>query len=107
MSTATTATIEQLSEAVSDMDRRSQTTFGEIATVAKLALERLETPNCLRDTETLATVLSLIWNKALDAQNYINCEAERVGCNYQDQAQRKRYEAFRIASAIARGEVKP
>ncbi len=102
-----TATVKQLSEAVSDMDRMSQTTFGEIATVAKLALERLETPKCLRDTETLATVLSLIWGKALDAKNDINVEAERVGCNYQDPAQRKRDEAFRIARAIFHGEVKP
>lgn len=97
----TTATIEQLREAVTEIDSMSQTAFSEIATFAKLALGLLETPCTYQDPETLACVLESIWGKAKDAENYINCMAEGVGANHKDQGIHRRFEAVRKARESA------
>jgi len=101
------ATIEQLREAVNEMDSMSQTAFTEIATFAKLALGLLETPRTYTDPEALACLLQSIWGRAIDAENCINCAAEGVGSNHSDLAPHRRAEALRKAGAIAHGEVKP
>jgi hypothetical protein len=93
----TTATIEQLRDAVTEMDSMSQTAFTEIATFAKLAVGLLETPHAYKDPEALACLLQAIWNRAQDAENCINCMAEGVGCNHTDLAPHRRTEALRKA----------
>lgn len=97
----TTATIEQLREAVTEIDSMSQTAFTEIATIASLALDLLETPRAYKDPEILACVFKSILGKAKDAENYINCMAESVACNHQDPALHRRYEAVRNARESA------
>lgn len=101
------ATIQQLREAVIEMDATSTTAFSEIAVMSKLALTLLETPKAYQDPDTLACIFSAIWCKAMDSKNLMDCEVERVGCSTQDDARQRRYAAFSLASAITRGEVKP
>ena len=97
---AVTVATEQLRDAVTDIDGMAQSAFGEIAAIAKLSLESLEKPETCDDPERIATVLSMIWSRALDAENYINCEAERVDCNYQDKALQRRMDARRQAREV-------
>lgn len=101
----TTATPDQLREAITEIDSMSQGAFTEISTIAMLTLKSLETPEGCADIDSIACVLSAIWGKAKDAENYINCMAEGVACNYKDQAMLRRWDANRKAteSAIARG----
>lgn len=93
------ATPEKLREAVTEIDSMSQCALGEIATLAKLALASLETPNGCSDIDSIATVFSAIWGRAGDAKNYINCMAEDVGCHFKDEAMTRRGEALRMAEA--------
>lgn len=95
----TTATNDQLRDAVTEMDSMSQTAFTEIATFAKLALGLLETPRAYKDPEALACLLQSIWGRAKDAENYNNCIAEGVGCSYKDLAPHRRADALRKAQA--------
>jgi hypothetical protein len=75
------------------MDWMSQEGFSKIASVAKLALARLESPEGHKDIDDIANALGLIWSTAESAQNTINIEAENVGCNYKDEAQGRRWNA--------------
>ncbi|WP_296446990.1 hypothetical protein [Rhodoferax sp. UBA5149] len=100
---ATTPTTEQLRVAVTEMHSMSQSAFTEISTFARLALASLETPQAYANIESLATVLSAIWGKAMDADNCIRAEAEGVGCNYVDEARRCRMDAERKASETTSG----
>lgn len=93
------ASIERLRDAITEIDSMSQSAFSEIATIAKLALASLEKPEAYKNPEAMAHVLQAIWGKALDAENYINCIAEQVGCNYIDNAERRRWAAQRKADA--------
>lgn len=95
----TTPSIEQLRRAVEDMDGLSQEGFSEISAVAALALKSMETPDTDRHPEHLAQALKIIWSKAEDIQNCINAAAEQVGCNYKDDAQRRRMAAYRQREA--------
>jgi hypothetical protein len=97
----TAATPAKLREAITEMDSMAQDAFSEIATIAKLALASLETPEGYSNIEGIARVLNFICGKALDAENYINCTAEGVGCNYKDQAMLRRWDAKRKAREIA------
>lgn len=97
----TTATPDQLREAITEIDSMSQGAFSEIATIAKLALASLETPAGCNDIDSIASLLSAIFGKAKDAENYINCMAEGVACNYKDPAMLRRWDAKRKASELA------
>lgn len=93
-----TPTTDQLCEAVTGMDSMAQGAFSEIAAIAKLALASLETPAAYTNPEVMAYALTAIWNRALDAENCINCIAEGVGCNYKNEAMHLRSAAKRKAS---------
>ncbi len=75
------------------MDCLSQGGFSEISSIAKLALSRLETPDGYQHLDDIANALAAIWGTAERIQNCINSEAELVGCNYVDDAQRRRWDA--------------
>lgn len=79
------------------MDCLSQGGFSEIASVAKLALSSLETPDGYRNLGNIVNALKAIRGKADDIQSCINSEAEQVGCNYTDDGQRRRRDALRQA----------
>jgi len=96
-----TATIQQLREAVNEIDCMSQTSFTEIATFAKLALNLLETPRAYENQEALACILGAIWAKSKDAENYINVMAEGVACNFKNEAALRRADAHRKARESA------
>lgn len=98
-----TATPEQLREAITEIDSMSQGAFSEIATIAKLALASLETLAGCDDVDGIARVLSAIRAKALDAENYINSMAEGVACNYKDEAMLRRWDARRkvVATTVS------
>ena len=87
--------VQKLRNAVEFIDSLSQCGFSEISSIAKLALARLETPDGYRHLDDIANALNAIWCKAEDIQNCINSQAEEVGCNYVDDAQRRRWDAQR------------
>lgn len=89
--------LQELRNAVSLIDCLSQGGFSQISSIAKLALSRLETPGGYQHIDDIANALESIWVKADDIQNCINCEAEQVGCNYIDEAERRRWNAQRLA----------
>ena len=90
-----TPEVQTLRDTVELMDCLSQSGFSEISSVAKLALSRLETPDGCRHLDDIANALAAIWGKADDIQNCINSQAEEVGCNYVDDAKRRRWDALR------------
>lgn len=92
-------TYDTLKSTIETLDGLSQDGFSEIATLAQMALAHMETPGAYLWPETLAQVLRTIRAKAEDIENLINCEAEQVGCHYQDPATERRYEAQRAAEA--------
>lgn len=89
--------VKKLRLAVETMDGLSQDGFAEIAAIAKLALQSLESPDGYRHIDNIVHALKAIWGKAEDVQNCINCEAEGVGCNYVDAAERRRMDARHVA----------
>ena len=101
---STPVTTEQLSSAVTDMDRMAQSAFSEIATFANMALAAMEKPESCADTEGLATVLKAIFERAVSAVDDINAMAEGVGSNYKDPSERRRYDARRKANEGALAE---
>ncbi len=80
--------VQELLNAVEFMDCLSQSGFSEISSIAKLALYHLETSDGYRHLD-----------------NIINSEAEQVGCNYVDDAQRRRWDAQRDAQRAHRETV--
>lgn len=100
----TEANNEQLREAVNHIDNYAQSACGEIVSLCSLALLSMEQPATYANgcnMDVVAHVLQAIKNKAQDAQNGINATAEEVGCNYVDPAERRRWEAVRVARGIA------
>ncbi|WP_342616963.1 hypothetical protein [Rhodoferax sp. GW822-FHT02A01] len=91
--------IQKLHATVNLMDCLSQGGFSEISSIAKLALISLETPEGHRHLDNVVRALESIWGKADEIQNSINWEAEQVGCNYVDEAERRRQDARRMARA--------
>mgnify|MGYP000004573891 CR=1 FL=1 len=87
--------VQKLRNAVELMDCLSQSGFSEISSIAKLALYHLETSDGYRHLDNIVNALKAIWGKADDIQNCTNSEAEQVGCNYVDDAQRRRWDAQR------------
>lgn len=96
-----TPDVAKLRQVVSDIDCMSQDGFSKISTVAKLALSLLETPEGHSHLDDIATALELISCTAENSQDCINSEAETVGCNYIDEAQRRRW-----AAALRAGEAR-
>ena len=80
--------VQNLRNAVELMDCLSQSGFSEISSIAKLALYHLETSDGYRHLD-----------------NIINSEAEQVGCNYVDDAQRRRWDVQRDAQRAHRETV--
>lgn len=99
--TTTAAEVEELRAAIDLMDNLSQEGLSEITAIAKLALLSLESPDSYRHLDNIAHALKAIWSKANDTQDSINGEAERVGCNHVDKAERRRWDAQRIALSLA------
>ncbi|AST27437.1 hypothetical protein [Ralstonia pseudosolanacearum] len=93
---------QDLRYTINTIDAMSQSGFSEIAAIAGLALSRLETPEGYLHLEDIAYALQAIRNKARDIENCINAEAESVGCNYKDAAQRRRFAAHRAAQEARR-----
>lgn len=87
------ATTEKLQSTIREIDGMAQGAFSEIAAIAKLVLVSLEDPISCNDSDTLARAITAIRTKALDAENCINAYAEEIGCQYVDEAQRRRWAA--------------
>ena len=90
IATSVAPTVPQLRDAIESMDSLSESGFSEIASIAKMALAYLETPNVALHVEDIANALSAIQGKAEDIKNCINYQAEEVGCNYVDEAKIRR-----------------
>lgn len=79
------------------VDCLAQGGFSEVAAIAKLALQSLEHPDGYRHLDNIVHALNAIWGKAEHIQSCISSEAERAGCSYVDDAERRRFDARRIA----------
>lgn len=91
--------LQKLRDSIIWMDCLSQNGLSEIASIAKLALSRLETPDGYRNLDDIANALTVISVLAEDTQNCINSQAEDVGCHYIDVARRRRQEAQATAKS--------
>ncbi|VCU71916.1 hypothetical protein PIGHUM_04007 [Pigmentiphaga humi] len=91
--TTTEASVKALKEAIENMDGLSREGFGQIASIARLALYAMESPTTAHEIETYAVALETIWGTALRLENCINAEAEAVGCNCVDEAEQRRRHA--------------
>ena len=89
------STVEKLRDTVNVMDCLSQGGFSEIAAIASLALRSLENSEGYRNRDDIAAAFAAIRGKAQDIGNCINSEAESVGCNYTNDAERRRWAAER------------
>ena len=98
-----TATPEQLRGVIKLIDALSQEAFSEIKALAKMAMASLETPAGYTNIEHLFYVLNAIGNKADDIEDCINREAEGVGCNHEDHAMIRRWDAQRKSDAVKTG----
>lgn len=85
--------IEAVKEAANTIDSLSQTGFGRIKAISRLALLSLEVPDGHRGVENLAAALEAISAIADDTENCINSEAESVACSYRDEAWMRRHNA--------------
>jgi len=77
---------KKLQGAIHTMDCLSQSAFSDITAIATLALSYIEHAGVdgAWRRENLVRALNIIRNRALDAENCINVEAENVGCNYSE-----------------------
>ena len=101
---ASKATTEQLCTVINSIDCASQSACSAIAALCRLALASLETSEGVQDIESLAQFFDVIRDKAMDTENYINAEAEGVGCHYKDLAFSRRGNARRQARMANGGE---
>lgn len=90
---APTTEVEDLQETILTIDCLAQGGFSEIASIARLALSRLETQDGYRHLDDIANALSAIWGRADDTKNCINSEAGEVGCAFVDEARSRRMAA--------------
>lgn len=98
------ATPEELRGVITDMDALSHGGFGQIASMARVALLALEQPSTYASASSMnaiAGVLAAIQCKAEDVDNCLNAMAEGVGCNHEDSTQRKRLDAMRKGLKLA------
>ena len=101
---ASQATTKQLCTVINEIDSASQSAFGAIAALCRLALASLETSEGVQDIESLAQFFDVLRDKAIETENYINAEAEGVGCHYKDLAFSRRGDAQRKAHMANGGE---
>lgn len=81
--TMSTPSNTDLKDAVTAIDSLAQCGFSRIASIAKIAIFALESPQQnLQTPENIRNTLSVIADMADDIGNCINAEAETVGCNY-------------------------
>lgn len=85
--------VAELRETIEEVDSMVQRGCSAIAAMARLALKSLEHPDGHRDMDGLACLLHTIWDKAADVENDVNSSAEEVGCQYVDEAERRRWAA--------------
>lgn len=91
--------IEELQSVITQIDSYSQESFSEIATLARLTIKAIESGTCVNPLDDTLNVLRMIWGKADDIRNLINCEAEGVGCNYiSETTKQKIKEALEVSS---------
>ena len=78
-------TITRLQRAVNNIDSASQRGLSQIASIASLAIHHTKHgTESAAQMEHLANALRVIQDKALEVENCINSEAERVGCHYEE-----------------------
>jgi hypothetical protein len=94
-------THERLAEAVENMDMYAKDGFGKIEAMANLARKSLQLPETYRSPNDLAEALRSIAYVAMDMRSVIAVEAESVGANFLDEAERDasraRWDAMRAA----------
>lgn len=86
---------QALRKTVELLDALAQEGFLEVAALAQLALTQLESPDAYGSMEDIARALTAIRTKAIDVENCIGVEAERVDCSHVDEARRRRADALR------------
>lgn len=104
MNALATPSIEELQDTLRLVDGISQRTFGHIDAMATLALRSLEHPGGIGvgGLDRIACVLEAIASMACDTMSDINCEAERMGAHFVDEAAHRRGDAWRRQAASAR-----
>lgn len=87
--------VQELRNTIEFMDALSQEGFSQIAAITNLVLTSLRAPEAHLRLDDIATAMLVICGKAIDIQNCINGEAEQVGCNFVENAERSRRVALR------------
>jgi hypothetical protein len=82
-------THERLAAAVENMDMYAKDGFGKIEAIANLARKSLQLSETYRHPDDLAEALRSIAYVAMDIRSVIGVEAESVGANYVDEAERE------------------
>lgn len=88
-----TRTIEGLSQTLELVDSVSQDAFSRIRSTCAVVLLAMEQHTRPIDTEDPAQLFKQIEQTAEEAENFINAEAESLGCNHQDTAWHRRIDA--------------
>lgn len=78
------------------VDAMSQEVLSGISATARLSLLALETPEGWKNADQLVAVLQLVAERADTLQDQISATAERLGCSWIDEAQRRRANAFNL-----------
>lgn len=89
----TNSEIKKLRDMIQLLDNYSQHGLSQISAIARLALLSLETPDGYLHRDEIAKAFEAIHEKAEYLEDCINAEAENVGCNYIDEAERRRWDA--------------
>jgi hypothetical protein len=76
--------LKKMQSAVELMDCRSQESLGDIESIALIAAASLDNLHPNQAREHVGRALRAIAHKAMETMNEINCDAERVGCNYKE-----------------------
>lgn len=94
---------EKLRNVINTIDAISQAGFGQIEAISNLILKAMEVPNQnpLQLLGDIGKALCCIKYRAEDSLNTINYEAESMGCNYRDMADRRRTAAITNAERKA------
>lgn len=86
-----------LESTIIDMDAVTQGALKEIESVAKMALQWMESPDGVKHLEVVAHALRAIWSRAEQANEVIGHLATEVGCAWVDEESKRRYDAYVIA----------
>jgi hypothetical protein len=74
--------LNTLRQTIRQMDALSQEGFTDVAAIAKLIKAALKAANFSDPQNMIIPALGQIVDRAGDAENCINSEAEEVGCNF-------------------------